>query len=141
MLVLLLSHPASCLTDNEKLNEIWYGVFAQNRLPRPQYLLKCFDDESANRIIKVFSQVLPQLAKTIPPVRKIKDEVEEFVSHMDGGLIWCMGYTYEIQQLGWAMGIFAGSDPHEILREFEVYYALHEPKTHRLLVEMNRLLQ
>lgn len=75
LIVLALHHPANCLTDNEKINEIWYGVFAQNRLPRPQYLLRCFDDESASRIIKLAATILPQLAKVIPPIKKIKDEV------------------------------------------------------------------
>ena len=141
LVLVLFSQPGWCLTDNEKLNEIWYGVFAQNRLPRPQYFLKCFDDESAGRIVKLAKQIIPQLAKVVPPVRKIKEEVLEFISHMDGGLIWCLGYCYEIQELGWAMGIFAGSSPQEILHEFEVYYALHEPKTHRLLVHLNQLLE
>lgn len=58
---------------------------------------------------------------------------------MDQGLIWCMGYDYEVQDLGWALGIAAGSSPQEILREFEVYIALHLPKTHHLLVHMNKL--
>ena len=110
LMVLLYSHPVTCLTDNEKLNQLWYGVFAQNRLPRPQYVLKCFDDESAGRIIKLFEKIIPQLANVVPPVLKIKEEAMEFISHMDMGLIWCMGYCYEIQELGWAFGIAASTD-------------------------------
>ena len=73
LIVLLYNQPVTCLTDNEKLDEVWYGVFAQNRLPRPQYVLKCFDDESAGRIVKFLEKIVPQLAKVVPPVFKIKE--------------------------------------------------------------------
>jgi hypothetical protein len=92
--IILLLSTSNCATDNEKLNEVFYGIFAQNRLPRPEYFLKCFDEVIATRIIKLIQVLLPQLIKPIPPVRKIKDEITYFSNNMDKNIIWCLGYNY-----------------------------------------------
>lgn len=86
-----------CLTDNEKINQVLYGVFAQNKLPKPVFSPLCFDDVTANRIVTFANEELPKLAKILPPFLKIKSDLMDMINHLDGAFIQCLGNTNEIQ--------------------------------------------
>ncbi len=67
--VLVITTP---LTDNEIVNEVFYGLFAQNRLAKPEVCVKCFDDVTAKKIVNFVDTILPQAVKVVPPIQKLK---------------------------------------------------------------------
>lgn len=57
--LLLLVCLSSSMTDNDIVNQFFYGLFAQNGLPQPQYCLKCIDDVTASKLVKFANTILP----------------------------------------------------------------------------------
>lgn len=69
LLPLLLTN---CLTNNEIINQIFYGIFESNNLPKPQFCIDCFDDAAAKNLVLFLNDLLPRIAKLLPPFLTLK---------------------------------------------------------------------
>lgn len=63
---------ANSLTNNEIINEVFYGVFEANSLPKPQFCIECIDDASAKKMVLFLDDILPRIAKILPPFLVLK---------------------------------------------------------------------
>ena len=66
------------LSSKEILQQLLNGLFEPNKLPDPTTVVPCFDDASAKSTVDFIGKILHDLAATIPPIEKIKDEVQKF---------------------------------------------------------------
>lgn len=50
-------------TDNDILQEVFEGVFAENNLPGPYMIRYCFDEPTSHRIVVFIGEMLDRAAK------------------------------------------------------------------------------
>ena len=123
------------------MNQLFYGIFEANEMPRPQYCIQCFDEVIAKKFVLFFDDLLPRLSKVLPPFLAIKKEVTDFVNTLDSSLQGCLGFSYEIQFLGEKYGIRAGASLNDLEDDFIRFFLLHEPKAHKEIRNANELWQ
>jgi hypothetical protein len=125
-------------TDNDILQSVLEGVFAENNLPGPYMVKYCFDEPTSHRIVVFIGEAAEKAAKgSVGDLLKLIELIKEFGSTIPPETIDCLGRNQEVYALGFKYNIDGSTDFQGLELHVVEYVALHFLEVHRWAVDIN----
>lgn len=139
IILLVLALSAFALTDKEILQEVFNGLFEQNKLPKPTTIVPCFDDSSAAKTVKFAGTVLDKASRgSLNDLLALPDLIKKFGEDLDPNVKKCLEGNQELEALGPKYNPKNLSDD-EIKKKVITYVTLHYLTVHKWLGELDDL--
>jgi hypothetical protein len=125
-------------SDNDIIQEVFEGAYAENNLPGPYMIKYCFDEPTSHRIVVFITEILERAAKgSVADLLKIIQLIKEFGGAIGESTLDCLGRNQEIYRLAFKYDIDASTDFQALDAHIAEYVALHYLETHRWVVDLN----
>jgi hypothetical protein len=138
VLLLAAALLATAPSDNDIIQGVFEGVFAENGLAGPYMVKYCFDAPTSRHIVVFLTDVLERAARgSVADLLKLIQLIKDFGATIPPETIDCLGRNQEIYALGFKYNIDGSTDFQGLELHVGEYIALHYLEVHRWAGDLN----